>query len=89
MEDDAGEDQVQPRPNLSRNPACNLPNRVVYNSNLIAMPTTAPGSSNQQQDVDEEEHADEVIRPLDILDPQRYILVDRYNRTIIMPYASE
>ncbi|KAK2455934.1 hypothetical protein QL285_003346 [Trifolium repens] len=88
MEDDAGEDQVQPRPNLSRNPACNLPNRVVYNSKLIAMPTTVPGSSNQQ-DVDEEEHADEVIRPLDILDPQRYFLVDRYNRTIIMPHASD
>ncbi|GAU45841.1 hypothetical protein TSUD_175400 [Trifolium subterraneum] len=37
----------------------------------------------------EEAHEDQEIRDIDLLDPEKYLLVDRHKRAIIMPFAND
>jgi hypothetical protein len=58
----------------------------------VPLPSTdETGQSSQQPSLaaDEQEHEDELINRNDLYDPPRFLLVDRYDRTIIIPYASE
>jgi hypothetical protein len=61
-----------------------LKRKLVHNSNLVPPATT----TSAQQTVDEE-HPDESILPSDLEDPDEFLLIDKYNRTIIEPYGSE
>jgi hypothetical protein len=75
-----------------RVPLRDLIHRTVYNSFLVPLPSTdETGQSSQQQSLaaDEQEHEDELINRNDLYDPPQFLLVDRYDRTIIIPYASE
>ncbi|KAK2417513.1 hypothetical protein QL285_039804 [Trifolium repens] len=61
-----------------------LKRKLVHNSNLVPPATT----TSAQQTVDEE-HPDESILPSDLEDPDEFLLIDKYNRTIIEPYGSD
>ncbi|PNX58706.1 hypothetical protein L195_g059323, partial [Trifolium pratense] len=66
-----------------------LPRRVVRNRYLEGMPKsrTVDGVEEEYDSYDDDDdHEDEEIAEVALLAPQHELLVDRYNRPIIMPY---
>jgi hypothetical protein len=71
-----------------------LKRKTVYNRNLMDMPRTRqqnPDGTEVTPDLDPEDanRLDDEITPKDLLAPVDDLLVDRYGRPIIMPYADE
>ncbi|WJX67650.1 hypothetical protein P8452_52098 [Trifolium repens] len=81
---DDQEESVEPTVNKRLAPSA-LKRKLVHNSNLVPPATT----TSAQQTVDEEHPADDPILPSDLEDPDEFLLVDKYNRTIIEPYGSD
>jgi hypothetical protein len=75
-----------------RLPPRNLKRRVVYNRNLTSMPRRLNPDGTEVPlvlDPEEETRVDDEINPADLLAPRETLLVDRFGRPVIMPFADE
>jgi hypothetical protein len=83
-----GNNRPTPAPRRGRRRA--LPHRVIRNRFLAGMPKskTVDGVEVNYDSYDDDHHEDEEINESLLLDPEEFLLVDRHDRAIIVPYTT-